>query len=385
MASILYIGQNPGAGTGSPVIVLRHLRRFAQDGWRVSVLADYGGDYSAVESAGWTLHRLCHRRWWWPPYRDRSPGLRWMRLRLLAGEVANITPKPDVILGYLAAHTDFSADLATHVARAMDVPLHMLVHDDATAFPAARGRQRAIRRYHNSILTAANVSWFVSPELADCFALSDHRRRVLLPIPEGWAQPAKWQQSFATKPKLYYAGHVWPEQLPLMAKLARSARSAGYELVVLSRPSTALRSLAAAEPIQIQAPFATNEEALAHLASHASALLVSYAETVAAMPWCATSFPSKLVEYSHLGIPTAIVAPAESSVGRWAVRTKYPFFFAPADTTRFEGWLTWLRGRSLWEDAAAVSLRLARTEFDPVRIHSQLANAIPVGTESRAA
>jgi hypothetical protein len=385
MASILYIGQNPGAGTGSPVIVLRHLRRFAQDGWRVSVLADYGGNYSAVESAGWTLHRLCHRRWWWPPYRDRSPGLRWMRLRLLARQVSNITPKPDVILGYLAAHTDFSADLATHVARAMGVPLHMLVHDDATAFPAARGRQRAIRRYHNSILTAADVSWFVSPELADCFALSSERRRVLLPIPEGWSEPAKWQPGFATSPKLYYAGHVWPEQLPLMAKLARSARSAGYELVVLSRPSTALRSLAATEPIRLQAPFATNEEALAHLTSHASALLVSYAETVAAMPWCATSFPSKLVEYSHLGIPTAIVAPVESSVARWAARTKYPFFYAPADLARFEGWLTWLRGRSLWEDAAAISLRLARTEFDPVRIHSQLANAIPVGTESRAA
>lgn len=385
MASILYIGQNPGAGTGSPVIVLRHLRRFAQEGWRVSVLADYGGNYSAVEAAGWTLHRLCHRRWWWPPYRDRSPGLRWMRLRLLAGEVANATPKPDVILGYLAAHTDFSADLATHVARSMEVPLHMLVHDDATAFPDARGRQHAIRRYHNSILTAANVSWFVSPELADCFAIPPNRRRVLLPIPEGWSQPAKWQPSYATKPKLYYAGHVWPEQLPLMAKLARSARNAGYEFVVLSRPSAALRSLAATEPLQLQAPFPTNEEALAHLASHASALLVSYAESVAAMPWCATSFPSKLVEYSHLGIPTAVVAPKESSVARWAARVEYPFSYAPSELARFESWLTWLRGRSLWEDAAGVSLRLARTEFDPSRIHAQLANAILPGTESRAA
>lgn len=384
MPSLLYIGQNPAAGTGSPVIVLRHLRRFAADGWAVAVLGDYGGDYRECRAAGWKVHNLIHRRWWWPPFRNQSSTLRWMRLRLLAHEVAALNPSPTVILSYLAAHSDFSADLAGHVAQLTGAPLHILVHDDAAAFPSARGREESLRRGHESILQSADVCWFVSPELAECFP-SISQRRLLYPLPEGWERPAVWKESFSTRPRVYYAGHVWPEQLPLLAQVSDAARKGGGEVVIMARESPQQREFCFAQRVRWQPPFATNREALAHLASEAAGVLVSYAATVAAMPWSATSFPSKLVEYCHLGLPVAIVAPSDSAVARWAQRVRFPYVFEPGNLAAVQEWIAGLRQRDVWQVRAALSLHLAHTEFDPRSIQDELATAMIRGTERRAA
>jgi hypothetical protein len=385
MPSLLYIGQNPTVGTGSPIIVLRHLQRFAADGWNLSVLGEYGGNYDTCRQAGWNVVQLCHRKWWWPPYRQHSNSLRWLRLRLLAHEAAATMPRPDVVLSYLAAHSDFSAQLAVHVAQVTGAPLHVLVHDDATAFSYARGREHAIRRLHESILAGADTCWFVSPELADCFPSTAPRRRILYPIPEGWATPAQWRDRFSLSPEIYYAGHVWNEQLPVLARIGRTARRSGARLAIMARESIALRALCDTEHVRWQAPFPTNREALSHLATDAAGVVVSYAEKVSAMPWCATSFPSKLVEYCHLGLPIAIVAPGDSSVARWAHRVRFPAFFEPTDADRLDRWCQSLRDRRAWQEHAAVSLHLARTEFDPRQIQAQLAGAFLEGTERRAA
>ena len=95
-----------------------------------------------------------------------------------------------------------------------------------------------------------------------------------------------------------------------------------------------------------QAPFATNHEALAHLAADAAAVLVSYADAVADMPWSATSFPSKFVEYCHLGLPVAVVAPAGAAISRWAHRVRFPHAFDPVELDRLED------ETALWERIA---------------------------------
>lgn len=385
MPNLLYIGQNPTAGTGSPIIVLRHLRRFAAEGWNVSVLGDYGGDYRECTSAGWTVHRLCHRRWWWPPFRSHSSTLRWMRLRLLAHEVAAMNPQPSVILSYLAAHSDFSADLAGHVAQVTGAPLHILVHDDVSAFPAARGREASLRRAHENILRAADVCWYVSPELAECFPATEPHTRILYPIPEGWDKPAAWTEAHKDRSRVYYAGHVWPEQLPLLAKISKCAQNVGTDVVIMARNTPALREFCVENAIHWQPPFETNREALAHLVTDAAGVLVSYADTIPAMPWSASSFPSKLVEYCHLGLPIAIVAPLQSSVARWAQRVRFPYFFEPHNSSGIQDWMSGLRQREVWQVRAALSLHLARSEFDPRRIQSELADAMIRGTERRAA
>ena len=385
MPRLLYIGENPAAGTGSPIIILRHLRRFAAEGWSISIMGEHGGDYRECAAAGWTVHFPCRRRWWWPPFRDRFSSLRWMRLRLLAHEVVDSAPEPTVIFSYLAAHADFSADLAGHVAQITGAPLHMLVHDDVAAFPAARGKELVLRQAHENILRAADVCWYVSPELADCFPATAPNRRILFPIPEGWDRPAVWNNSFKEKPKIFYAGYVWPQQLPLLAKVATAARQGGCEPTVMTKPLKMIQDFCVQEGVRWHPPFPTNREALEYLVAHAAGLLVSYAAKIEDMPWCASSFPSKLVEYCHLGLPIAVIAPVDSAVCHWAKRVRYPYFFEPHQLVPLQEWFAGLKQRDVWQVRAALSLHIARTEFDPRKIQSELAGEMIRGTQRRAA
>jgi hypothetical protein len=166
---LVYIGQTPAQGTGSPVIVLRHLLRLAQHGWKITVIAEHGQDTSSCEKAGWTVKHLPLRRRWWPPFRPVSGAfLRSMRTRLLARECRELcgSEAPDAVFGYLAAHADFSPEIAAHFARQCGAPFTLLVHDDAAAFEKRAAERAVLRQRHQWIIGQTHRCWFVSPELA---------------------------------------------------------------------------------------------------------------------------------------------------------------------------------------------------------------------------
>ncbi len=372
MPRILYIGQTPAEGTGSPVIVLRHLQRLAASGWQITIVGEGGQDNSACTRAGWRVTHLPLRRPWWPPFRRQSAILRSIRTWLLADECIGLVEDspPNAILGYLAAHDDFNAEIATRYARRRNIPLTLLVHDDAAAFTDDAGEKARLRRRHAWMLRCAHRCWFVSPELAAVYALPAPARRVLAPIPAGWPAFAPWQPAFAARPRVYYAGFIWPAQLPLLQKIAQTLADADVSLVLLTRPTPELTAFLRNGAVAHIQPFPTNREALAHLAQTAAGIVVSYAAATAQMPWIATSFPSKLAEQTQLGLPCAIVAPADSAVGRWARRVGYADFIAPAELTRLGDWARDLRAESTWLRRAETARRLASSEFNPEKIQA---------------
>ena len=223
------------------------------------------------------------------------------------------------------------------------------------------------------MLRQAHRCWFVSPELAAAYGLPANSRRVLPPIPAGRPQFASWQAAFAGCPRVYYAGFIWPAQLPLLRKIAQTLADAGASLVVLARAVPALVEFLRTCPVTHVEPFPTNREALAHLARDAAGVLVSYSDTVEQMPWIATSFPSKLVEYAQLGLPCAIVAPPDSAVGQWAQRDGYADFFAPAELARLAAWARDLRSEPTWRRRSEPARHLAGGEFNPERIQAAFA------------
>ena len=373
MPSILYIGQNPTEGTGSPIILLRHLRRFASDGWAVRLIAEFGENYAACRAAGWTIIELPRRKVWWPPYRDCIPFLRKLRMRLLAREIIKSQEKPpDVILSYLASHTEFYSDLAASYTRLSGRPLHVLVHDDAAAFPRAKNCARALRRRQNAALAPASVAWFVSPELAEEYIPIDSpRRRVILPIPDGQAKIAEWNGE-RTLLRIYYAGHIWPEQIPLLEECATAISKAGGKLIVLAKPCLLLEAASKRKLIEIMPLFQRNTEALEHLRRHASAVLVSYANDTLSMPWSITSFPSKLIEFAHLGVPIAIVAPIDTSVQRWTIRIGFKPTFLPKEMHALQIWIAALRFERCWKERSIAALNIAHRHADPANIHKEI-------------
>jgi len=369
---VVYFGQTPDQGTGSPIIILRHLQRLAAKGWRVSILGENGGTGSTLPSQGWPVYHLSLRKKWWPPFRPENPLLRKIRMRLWARECEGFFEQPpQAILSYLSLHSELPSEVAAHYATRCGAPLSVIVHDYPPDFPGFQihNTNKVLRR-QNWILSKAQHVWFASPELAARYDVPPEKAHILTPIPEGNAVRARWKPS--TQPLIVYAGFSYPAQIPLFRKLARAIHQAGGKLLLLSRRTPELDELCRTEPVERRDLFATNREALDFVSSTAAALLVSYCERVKEMPWIATSFPSKFAEFSHTSLPSLIVAPGESAIGKWAIQRNYPDFLLPENLDSVQSFVQDLKNEAAWSKKSdAVSL-LAQTEFHPDVIQGQL-------------
>ena len=101
-------------------------------------------------------------------------------------------------------------------------------------------------------------------------------------------------------------------------------------------------------------------------------MIVSYAENVDAMPWSRTSFPSKLIEYLHIGLPLALVAPHETAVKLWAKKEGLDSAFQPGEISQLCLWLSALKNARDWNAAKSKSLDIARGSSAPFKIHGEL-------------
>ena len=369
---VVYFGQTPDLGTGSPIILLRHLRRLSANGWKVSVVGESG--QSANNAQGWPLHHLSLRKPWWPPFRPDNALLRSVRMRLWAGECAGFfAHPPQAVLTYMSLYSELHSEVAAHYAKRCGAPLSVIVDVYPPDFPEfPRENVEPVLRRQHWILKSAHQIWFVSPELADKYDLPAAKKNVLMPIPEGCATPARWRAELVQRPLIVYAGYSYPAQIPLFRKLARAIDAAGGRLLLLSRKTPELEALCATEPVECRDLFATNREALDFVSSTAAALLVSYCERVEEMPWITTSFPSKFAEFSHTGLPTLLVAPETSAIGAWARRENYPDYLPAAESNPVAAFVEQLKSEAAWSKKSRLVTRFAQTEFNPDVIHAAL-------------
>ena len=368
--SLVYFGHAPMEGAGSAIIVFRHLRRLAAKGWRITVVSDWGQELKYCEQEGWPVFHLTHRKPWWPPYHPANPLLRAIRHWLWAGECDRFLKgvRPDAVFTYLSAFTGFMSQIALAYSSRYRLPLSLIAHDDPACFAETPEAGLEMRWRYQAIVGRAHRNWFASPELAAIYDLPDSRRTTLPPIPDGFEASPDWKPEFAASPLVVYAGNYWPAQLPLLARMARETAASGGRLMLLVKMSAEVEALCREEPVIWHEPFRENREALAFLAENAAGLLVSYAESSDAMPWIRSSFPSKLIEYTHLSLPILIYAPADSAVAGWAREREFTDYATPQTPNAVSGFVESLKCRETWTRKAAFSRKFAATEFDPLRI-----------------
>lgn len=352
--------------------MLRHLQRLSAKGWRISILGENCGEDSRRTLHGWKLFHLSLRKKWWPPFRPENPLLRKMRMKLWASECEEFFKRPpQAILSYLSLHSEIPSEVAAHYASQCGAPLSVIVHDYPPDFPGFQSHNtRAVLRRQNWILNRAQHVWFASPELAACYDVPPEKINILTPIPEGNTIQSPWKAT--QQPLIVYAGFCYPAQMPLFRKLAHAIHDAGGKLLILSRKTPELDELCRTEPVERRDLFPKNHQAFEFVSSHASALLVSYCEDIKNMPWIATSYPSKFAEFSHTGLPSLIVAPKESAIGKWAIKHDYPDFFPPERLDSIPSFVQDLKNETAWKKKSDSVIHLAKTEFHPDVIQAQL-------------
>lgn len=365
-------------GAGSAIIVLRHLRRLKTAGWEIQVVGDWGQDETACREEGWEVRYLPHRRPWWPPYFAQSDVSAAVRHWLWAGEARALFPgaTPDAVLTYLSAFSDALSQVAAAYARRFALPLSTLVHDDCRVFADSAALADHQWKRYRWVMKPAKQNWFVSPELASAYGFPDPTEgNTLHPLGEGLnLTPPDGPPSGV--PLFVYAGNARAPQIPVLERMSVILSEQGARLLVLADRTPDLESALQRSPLEWRAPFLNNREALVWLQQNASAIVVAYATKSDDQPWVRSSFPSKFVEFVHLGIPVLLAVPMDSAIAHWARKHEWADIIAPDDIEGLRHYVVAIEDPVQWKQKGLQALKVAAQHFDASHLQSRFARAL---------
>lgn len=360
---LLYVGgPSPQPGSGSLIILQRHLAYLVQENWRIALAV---AARTAPPASDWPMVRVPFRRAWWPPFRPDRPWLARIRAWAWTREVRTL-PAPDLVLTLCWGPL---AWLAADIAERRRVPLAVILHDhwaELADHAAATIGQRVCRAAHTVFTVSEEMSQRVDGEFGRGKSL------LLPPVPAARCLPfAAWRATHATAPVLAHVGALHPYHVPFLTRTARAlAPLHGRLLVLCDSGSPVLRNLRAAIPNLTHQPFfPTNDEALRFVAGNATAFVVMYPFGGVSQNPAPTGFPSRLIEFLQLGLPALLAAPEGNPLRSWAHRAHWPAHFAPDDDAALTRACAALTDSTAWEEMAAAARRVAQGEFDAANIH----------------
>ncbi len=371
---LLYVsGVVPKQGNYSPIIIDRHLRRLENSNWNISLVIPEKISSQDIFPETWQVTTLPTRRWWWPPVRTEIPGLLDIRLHCWDLECQHLLKerKPSAILTVL---WDFYSLFAARLSKKWEIPLSVIVHDQWDMWTTSEKERNLIIQYTNTVLNQASRIWAVSPELRDVYKLKDKKSSILFPIPEKTFQAfSEWQDHFHANPVVAYAGSLHPFQISIFLQIAFQLEKINGTLLIIASPQNpVLREiLLKHKNVKYKEPFPTNKEVINFLKENASCILVPYSLDITQQPWAINSFPSKLVEFVHLGLPVLIVAPPDTALSNWAKQHNWLSYLENIENQNLFDILQKMTQKEIWKKMAYQSQKVATNEFNSDIIQSQ--------------
>jgi hypothetical protein len=215
---------------------------------------------------------------------------------------------------------------AYHLARVLELPLHVIVHDDSSRgisrWPVLHqfGERTFARMY-----TKASSRLCVSPGMEEeYFRRYRVHGTVLYPSRDSkvvpWATPPDRLISPITRLTVAYAGTFpHPDYEAALLMLGAVLKEFQGELLVFGNVSQGMLSAVKLSglPIQIKTPIPSTE-LIQQLRELADLLFVPVPFSESQNAVVRTSFPSKLTDYTCAGLPMLFYAPSDSSLILWA-------------------------------------------------------------------
>ena len=213
---------------------------------------------------------------------------------------------------------------AAEIARRLDVPLHLIVHDDWPRSSAIAGAFRAwLDRAFGRVYRRAASRLVVSPFMAEEYARrygADGSLMYPSRSHECPVFPAKAAREMGDGDMVIgYGGNAGSHMVDALRVLAAATRGTRTRLILFGGfTEEAKATLLAASPDITFGGFVPFQQMIRELRERADTLYVpmSFAEDQRAN--AAICFPSKLTDYTATGLPLLIHGPAYSSAVRWA-------------------------------------------------------------------
>ena len=233
------------------------------------------------------------------------------------------TFKPEAIL--TVAH-GLSWITAAELARKYDLPLHLIVHDEWTSYTAVIAPlKNKIKKIFGDIYKQANSRFCVSPYMSEYYEKQYGVKGIVLypsrakdvPIFE---QPPERLIKSSTSLVFAYAGSInSPGYANCLVNLSNSIRELGHRLVIYTTLNRKfIEELGLNHPNIIINSTVSSHELIHKLRKEADILFAPMTFEAEHRVNMEMSFPSKLADYTAIGLPILIYGPNYCSAVRWS-------------------------------------------------------------------
>ncbi|MGH7884443.1 MAG: hypothetical protein ACRENO_01965 [Thermodesulfobacteriota bacterium] len=374
---IIFIWSAPPLdGVGNSVIVKRHLIRLSNNGWNVMIAAPETTFNNIDIDFRWNKIELPMRKWWWPPFRNSIYLLVLIRNKLLLHECKKKILKfnPDIVLSVIPCFGFYDYTFFSYiVSKSLKLPLVLLIHDQKEEFISDRTASVLERKKIKQLLDYSERVFPITDKLAENYQIKKSKSTVILPIPDtNINRYSTWKNDFIKKPNIVYAGYLYDSQLPYLEKIAETLNEFNGFLTVVSNMNTQLQKdfLKSKNNIIYKEPFKKNRDVLNFLIENALATLVIYPFDLDNQPWFKSSFPSKLLEFSRLGLPILVFADKGSAFGDWCLKENWEPLIDNVEHDAIYKYIQELMKAECWKYYSDISLNISKRLFDPDCIHN---------------
>jgi hypothetical protein len=372
VATVYFISETAPVNThASSVVFYRHLQKLSEEGYRVVWVTDnntYQANRNKAEQ--WELVVLPNRRWHLPPYRAKGLAQHYRFAYYYRKYLqARIKDGPAVLLTHLSGQ--FLAPFAAFVNKRTQIPLISFFHDDILELNFHRNEKRLIQNTEK-VLEASFVVLTVSAAFGRNWPKYAAKFRILYPLPEVYQGPTgvKKQKEIMT---IGYSGAVYEEIIPCFEQVLQQLNGKKNKLLIIGDlQKTRFLRERFPEVLTCIALFDTPAEAAQFLVEHCDAMIIPYPAEINKMPWIATCYPSKFLQYCQLGLPTMIIAPAASAIGNWCIDHQWLLYSPDYGAASLDELLHHMTSKFVLEQIT----NLNTSEFNPERIHEQLSNTL---------
>ena len=352
------------AGGGS-VVVYRHLKRLKQEGFDIVIVVMRKGlDRYDDEFQYYFLEK----KWWYPFIRKNTPYLTDIAaLTYLSAlsKMINFDAKKDTTLGLLG---EFPNLLLLKLFEKKGVPYCLFFHDDYVFNQYWHENIFSLKQI-NSILLKSSFIFSVSQQMVNLLKTRGiNQSNVLYPIAESHSGPVKKTNGVnQTHLKFGYAGTLWPNHEDILNNICTAMMQIDAELhCITGEVNFRLNHPKAAV---IKNWLSTREELFEYLYETIDVLIVFYSFDPELEPRMQSSFPSKFIEYAQLEIPIAIIAPAFSTLGTWALKNNWMSYIDSDAPLDIAAKLNNFKDMDYWQKCQLQVIEYKNTTFNPDHIH----------------
>lgn len=240
------------------------------------------------------------------------------RANALAAQLGQV---PEAVV--TVAHA-FSWLIAARVAQRLRAPLHLIVHDEClTTMGLAPAMQGFGEARFEQVYRAATRRYCISPAMRDHYA----RRygvgsEVLYPSQAAAAQTYGALAARVSHPSapftVAFAGSLNLGHIDLVQRLGTALAGLGGRLEIYGSNLAPEMKSRLTSPVISFHPFLPSDELAERLRQRADVLLMPMSFEAVDAPNMELCFPSKLADYTAMGIPILVVGPSYCSAVRWA-------------------------------------------------------------------